>query len=163
LVVAIEGDAGTACINQLSHVRLEARLDDIFGADGIDAMVLFPWSPNAGNCSRVEHDLLALASCAKEVQVSDVAVNLWNVQSFKWVVRFSRHRSDVVATIDQGFHNMESQKTVCSGYQCLHVQSTFCQVFIDVSFNGQPDATVWSIKQSPTPSGDLLNYLFCRT
>ena len=79
LVVAIEGNTGATCINQLSYVFFKARLDDILGANRVNAMVLFPRSPDTGNRSRVKHDLLALASRAKTVQTSDVAVNLRNV------------------------------------------------------------------------------------
>ena len=73
LVAAIEGDAGTARVNQFGDPVPLATCDDVFGAPCIRLVVILPFAPNTGDRGGVEDDVHPLAGCLNLIRIANVA------------------------------------------------------------------------------------------
>src|SRR5262245_3525150 len=98
LIAAGKGDAGTARINQPAYAAIPARRDNISSPQRVDAVILPPRPPKAGDGGDVEDDVDPFTDPLNGSRVLDIALDRFDAERVELRIAMAGETAYAVAT-----------------------------------------------------------------
>ena len=107
-------------VDELPNALFTTASNDMFRADGIDAVKHRPRSPDAGHCRDVEDDIDSGTRGRNRFRIADVTSNGLNAELIEQRIRTATKHTYPITPREELFDNVRAEETSTAGNECEH-------------------------------------------